>query len=110
MKNFIKSFDKLSQKVHEIAVAHGWWEQARNNGEVIALMHSELSEALEGIRHGDPQSKHIPDFTSVEEEMADIIIRIMDFGYSKNYRIAQAVVAKMAFNEKREYKHGGKKF
>ena len=40
----LKEFQK---EVHQTAIDHGWWETDRNIGEQIALMHSELSEALE---------------------------------------------------------------
>lgn len=53
---FIKEFCIMSQSVHQTALEKGWYgpdgDQDRNMGEVIALMHSELSEALEAHRHG----------------------------------------------------------
>ena len=42
------------KRCHEIAVAHGWWDEEKSVGEIIALMHSELSEALEEARDGRP--------------------------------------------------------
>lgn len=77
---------------------------------MIALMHSELSEALEGLRHGNPPDSHIPEFTSVEAEFADTIIRMMDYAEAKGLRLAEALVAKRMFNMGRERMHGGKKF
>jgi NTP pyrophosphatase (non-canonical NTP hydrolase) len=77
----------------------------RNDGEMIALWHSELSEALEALRHGNPTSDVIDGFTQVEEELADLIIRIMDTAYARKWRLGEAIVAKMAFNETRPYKH-----
>ena len=47
----------------------------------------ELSEALEGLRHGNPPSDHIPQFSSVEEEFADVIIRIMDHARARGFRV-----------------------
>jgi NTP pyrophosphatase (non-canonical NTP hydrolase) len=73
-------------------------------------MHSELSEALEGMRHNNPDSDKIPEFTSVEEELADVIIRIMDFAEERGHRVGRALIAKVAFNENREHMHGGKSF
>ena len=107
---FITAFKYLSEKVNGIAIEKGWWKGERNDGELVALMHSELSECLEALRHGNPPSDHIPEFSGVEEELADVIIRIMDFALAKNYRVAEAVIAKIAFNSTREVMHGGKKF
>lgn len=107
---FMESWAALEVDVHETAKDKGWWDAKRNDGEMIALMHSELSEALEGLRHGNPQSDHIPEFTAVEEELADVIIRIMDFANSKGLHVPEAVVRKMVFNKTREHKHGGKEF
>jgi NTP pyrophosphatase (non-canonical NTP hydrolase) len=111
MIEFIGAFNETQEQAHKTALEHGWWEgEERNQGEMIALMHSELSEALEGLRHGNPPSEHIPEFTAVEEEMADVIIRIMDNAERRGWRIAEAIVAKMKFNDSRPYKHGGKAF
>lgn len=73
--------------------------------EKIALMHSELSEALEGIR-GESTSDKIPEFTAEEEEMADLYIRLMDYAGGFNLRLGEAIVAKLAFNATRPHKHG----
>jgi len=109
-KAFAEYFRWISSKVHRIAVEHGWWDKPRNDGEAIALMHSELSEALEAQRHGDPPDDKIPDFTGQEAELADVIIRIMDYAHARKLRVGQAVIAKIKYNETREYKHGGKRF
>lgn len=103
-------FDAVAQEVNQIAIEKGWWKGERNEGELIALMHSELSEALEAIRNGNPPDDKIPEFTGVEAELADVIIRIMDMAAAKSYRVGEAVVAKINYNKNRPYKHGGKKF
>jgi len=90
----------------------------RNDGEAIALMHSELSESLEGLRHGNPPSDKIGDvlsasgepFTQVEEELADVIIRIADATKAKGWDVGGAIQAKAAYNRGRSHKHGGKVF
>ena len=109
-KQFVTAFNDLAGIVNTIAISKGWWKGERNDGEMIALMHSELSEALEGLRHGNPVSEHIGEFSAVEEELADVIIRIMDYALARNHRVAEAVIAKVTFNAGREYMHGGKKF
>lgn len=107
---FVAAFKHMQGVVYGTAKKKGWWDKERNDGELIALMHSELSEALEGLRHGNPPDDKIPEFTNVEAELADTIIRIMDFAEARGHRVAEAIVAKAAMNMTRERMHGGKKF
>ena len=53
---FISQFNRVAMVVHDWAISKGFWETERNDGEIIALMHSELSECLEGLRHKNPPS------------------------------------------------------
>ena len=107
---FVWAFYNAQYHINQCAIQHGWWDHDRNDGETIALIHSELSEALEALRNGDPESKHIPGHTQLEEELADVVIRCMDYAYSKGINLGAAIDAKHAFNRDRPYKHGGKKF
>lgn len=88
----------------------------RNKAEMICLMHSELSEAMEGERK-DLMDEHLPHRPMAEVEMADTIIRIMDYCGRWNYDIGGAIIEKMEYNRNRadhkiknRSKEGGKKF
>ena len=72
----------------------------------MALIHAEISEALEALRDNNPTSSKILDFSSVEEELADAVIRIMDYAFGKDLDVAGAIVAKIEYNSDREFMHG----
>ena len=124
---FVHSFSELAKQVHLNAVDKGFWDNRRRlEGEALtdggiesytfasqcidaaalALIHSEVSEALEASRHGNPPDDKIPDFTGVEAELADAIIRIMDLAEARGWRIAEAIVRKAKYNSGRPYLHG----
>lgn len=110
MSEFVNEWNIKEKQIYENNVKKGWWNSDRNDGEIIALMHSELSECLEYLRHENPPSDHIPSFCGVEEELADVVIRIMDYARARGLHVAEAIEAKMEFNASRPYKHGGKSF
>lgn len=112
----IRHIEVMASLCHASSVIPGWWDNPRNPGELIALMHSELSEALEGIRK-DAQDDHLPEFKSVEVELADALIRIFDYAGAAELRLGEAFVAKLAYNAQRadhkrenRAKVGGKAF
>jgi len=109
-KLFVSTFNVVASLVHETAREKGWLDKDRSDGELIALEHSKLSEGLEALRHGNPPDDKIQDFSGVEAEMADVVIRIMDNAQARSWDVAGAIVAKMKMNKKREKMHGGKKF
>jgi NTP pyrophosphatase (non-canonical NTP hydrolase) len=103
---FQKHWDKVSKQIYKNAVEHGFWKGEVNDGERMALIHAEISEALEALRDGNPSSNKIIEFTNLEEELADAVIRIMDYAFGKDLDIAGAILAKIEYNQSREYMHG----
>jgi NTP pyrophosphatase (non-canonical NTP hydrolase) len=124
--------NELVKEAHENAVKHGWWETERSFGEQIALMHSELSEALEEFRNGHNTTeiytkckmneikavggggcgvcKNCPvnKPEGIPIELADCIIRIFDTCGKYGIDLENALKIKMEYNKNRPYKHGNK--
>lgn len=102
---------------------HKWWHNLdtgakleRNKGELLALIHSEISEALEGERKGK-MDDHLPHRKAAEVELADAVIRIFDYCAGFGYDLEGAYQEKTAYNKVRadhskagRQAVGGKKF
>lgn len=128
---FIKCYEGMTCAITKWAVRKGFWEHREalveklsdhpdswNNLQALVeklvkyqkllLVVTELAEAAEGIRDvvaGEEASK-VDGFTNEEEEVADAVIRLMDYGGYYNLKIAACIQAKMAVNEQRPTRHG----
>ena len=62
------------------------------------------------MRAGNPPDDKVPEFSGLEAELADVVIRIMDLEQKLDLNVGGAIVAKNKMNDGREHMHGGKKF
>jgi NTP pyrophosphatase (non-canonical NTP hydrolase) len=105
----IKEWQK---RVYDIAKSKGWYDESvpqSTRVERHMLMVSEIAEATEEIRNGQlpiyskdgkPEGEAI--------ELADCVIRIMDYFESQGWDLEAAIKTKSEYNETRPYRHGGK--
>lgn len=107
---------ELVQKAHGTALEKGWWDGMspadieRAIPEKLCLIHSEVSEALESFRNREadwilPNGKPV----GLSSELADVVIRIADLCGAIGINLEDAVMLKMAYNETRSARHGGKR-
>lgn len=134
--------NEVARQIHENAVDHGWWDEERGFPEVLALIHSEVSEALEEYRNGrlptevyytestckESGGLCVPDAADecpnnpeecgsykqgkpegIQIELADVIIRVLDYCGYAGIDIDAAISQKHEYNKSRPYRHGGKK-
>ncbi len=94
------SIKNLQEKIHQQAVDMGWWDKPREMGTLLCLVHSEISEAMEGDRKG-LMDDHLPHRSMLEVELADAVIRILDIAGSERLDIAGAIDEKLEYNKHR---------
>lgn len=93
------TIDDFIKLCYATAKEKGWWDRPRCDGELIALMHSELSEALEAMRNNLGKD-------AIAEELADCCIRIFDYCGKNNIDLEDALLKKAEKNKSRPYRHG----
>lgn len=98
------TLETMQRRAFVTAAANGFWEEREDPDDYIpkclALIHSEVSEALEAHRVGDMEE--------FGEELADIIIRIGDLAEHEGFDLTREIQEKMEKNEGRSYRHGKK--
>lgn len=114
--------NKLTKEIHQDNIKAGWWhdlqgnELDRNVPEMLCLIHSEISEAMEGYRK-NLQDDKLPHRKMFEVELADALIRIFDLAGKYNMDLDGAIAEKREYNRNRadhklenRVKDNGKKF
>ncbi len=122
--------NKLAKEIHENSKKKGFFDEPKNIGEMLCLIHSEVSEALEADRkckYANMEAFESLMFfvsyrdyerfkiafkndiaSSFEDELADIMIRVMDLAAFKGIDLEKHIELKMKYNSLQEHKHGKK--
>jgi NTP pyrophosphatase (non-canonical NTP hydrolase) len=106
--DFIASVRTVAKDIHNNSRKKGFWPKNTNIGEKLALVHSEISEALEAVRDNTKPDKYCPNHSNFSVELADAVIRIFDIADEFNLNLGQIILDKHAFNKTRPHKHNRK--
>jgi NTP pyrophosphatase (non-canonical NTP hydrolase) len=110
-----QSIRDWTKAIHQYALDKGWWDKERAIGDIFILFASEVHEAYDEYRNGrevteiyyDPAKPEKPE--GVPVELADVVIRILDFCGRVGIDLQAVMEEKHAFNLKRPYRHGNKR-
>lgn len=80
-----KDLQELQTNIHEINRGLGWWDKPRTDTQFFLLFDSELTEAFEAVRRGDIADDHLPQYRGFTVEIADFVIRVLDYLGSKSF-------------------------
>lgn len=115
-KSYVDQVNSLVSLCHGLAKDAGWHKKDREVGTLLCLVHSEISEAMEGARK-NLMDDHLPYRPMFDVELADAVIRIFDIAGLYNIDLGGALVDKLTYNTRREdhklenrEKDNGKKF
>lgn len=101
--------------IHEYAKDKGWWDSERSFGDLCSLFHSEITEAYEEYRNGHEVTETYFNDAKPEKpegvptELADAVIRILDFCGYAGIDLQGIIEQKHSYNLTRAYRHGGKR-